>query len=112
MFNFVLFPIKSNSLDALFVFVIHPQVEPTNNRSERNVRREAEVRKGGRTSKTQAGAKRRGVIMTVLASLNTRFEAFTLQSLLDEIVRWAKNGISLFQAELDDIKMAHAPPTA
>ena len=101
-----------NSLDALFVFVIHPQVEPTNNRSERNVRREAEVRKGGRTSKTQAGAKRRGVIMTVLASLNTRFEAFTLQALLDEISRWAENGISLFQAELDDIKMAHAPPTA
>ena len=98
-------------LASLFVFVVHPQVEPTNNRSERNVRREAEVRKGGRTSKTQAGAKRRGVIMTVLASLNTRFEAFTLQSLLDEIARWAENGISLFQAELDDIKMAHAPPT-
>ena len=63
-------------LASLFVFVVHPQVEPTNNRSERNVRREAEVRKGGCTSKTQAGAKRRGVIMTVLASLNTRFEAF------------------------------------
>ena len=101
-----------NGLEALFVFVVHPQVEPTNNRSERNVRREAEVRKGGRTSKTQAGAKRRGVIMTVLASLNTRFPAFTLQSLLDEIARWAENGISLFQAELDEIKMAHAPPAA
>jgi transposase len=98
-------------LAALFVFVMHPQVEPTNNRSERNVRREAEVRKGGRTSKTQTGAKRRGVIMTVLASLNTRFQTFTLQSLLNEIARWAENGISLFQAELDDIKMAHAPPT-
>ena len=35
------------------------------------------VRKGGRTSKSQPGAKRRGVIMTVLATLNTRFEAFT-----------------------------------
>ena len=101
-----------NGLEALFVFVVHPQVEPTNNRSERNVRREAEVRKGGRTSKTQAGAKRRGVIMTVLASLNTRFPAFTLQSLLDEIARWAENGISLFQAELYEIKMAHAPPAA
>jgi hypothetical protein len=99
-------------LASLFVFVVHPQVEPTNNRSERNVRREAEVRKGGRTSKTQAGAKRRGVIMTVLASLNTRFQAFTLQALLDEIARWAENGISLFKAELDDIKMAHAPPAA
>jgi hypothetical protein len=46
-----------------------------------------------------------------LASLNTRFQTFTLQSLLNEIARWAENGISLFQAELDDIKMAHAPPT-
>lgn len=101
-----------NGLKALFVFVVHPQVEPTNNRSERNVRREAEVRKGGRTSKTQAGAKRRGVIMTVLASLNTRLHAFTLQALLDEIARWVENGISLFQAELDQIKLAHAPPAA
>ena len=101
-----------NGLDALFVFVVHPQVDPTNNRSERNVRREAQVRKGGRTSKTQAGAKRRGVIMTVLASLNTRFQAFTLKALLDEVARWAKNGISLFQAELDVIKLAHPPPAA
>ena len=56
-------------LDALFVFVAHPEVEPTNNRSERNVRHEAMVRKGGRTSKSKPGAKRRGVIMTVLATL-------------------------------------------
>ena len=48
----------------------------------RNVRREAEIRKGGRTSKTPAGAKRRGVIMTVLASLQTRFAKFTLDALL------------------------------
>lgn len=99
-------------LDSLFVFVIHPQVEPTNNRSERNIRREAEVRKGGRTSKTHQGAQRRGVIMSVLASLNTRLHAFTLQTLLDEIARWADDGISLFQAELDAIKLAHAPPPA
>ncbi len=31
-------------LDSLFVFVEHPDVEATNNRSERNVRREAEIR--------------------------------------------------------------------
>jgi hypothetical protein len=101
-----------NSIDALFVFVAHPQVEPTNNRSERNVRREAEVRKGGRTSKTQQGAKRRGIIMTVLASLNTRFEIFTLDNLLAEVARWIDTGISLFQAELDSIKLAHSLSTA
>jgi hypothetical protein len=101
-----------NHLDALFVFVAHPQVEPTNNRSERNVRREAEVRKGGRTSKTEQGAKRRGIIMTVLATLNTRFESFTLENLLAEVARWMDTGISLFQAELDSIKQAHSPSTA
>jgi transposase len=42
--------------DCLFVFVEHPAVEATNNRSERNARREAEIRKGARTSKTADGA--------------------------------------------------------
>jgi len=100
-----------NGLASLFVFVAHPQVEATNNRSERNVRKEAMVRHSGRTSKSQAGANRRGIIMTVLATLNTRLQAFTLQALLDEIARWADDGISLFQAELEQIKLAHAPPT-
>ena len=40
-----------NGVESLFVFVAHPHVELTNNRSERNVRREAEARKGGCTSK-------------------------------------------------------------
>jgi transposase len=95
-------------IDALFVFVAHPEVEATNNRSERNVRREAEVRKGGRTSKSQAGAKRRGIIMTVLATLNTRFEQFTLEHLVDEMKRWAEVGFSTFQAELANI--VNPPP--
>ena len=38
------------------------EAKTANNRSERNVRREAE----GRTSKPDSGAKRRGVIVTVL----------------------------------------------
>ncbi|MEL7053138.1 MAG: hypothetical protein AAGM45_15335, partial [Cyanobacteria bacterium J06588_5] len=100
-----------NGLASLFVFVEHPQVEATNNRSERNVRKEATVRQSGRTSKTQLGANRRGIIMTVLATLNTRFQAFTLQALLDEISRWAADGISRFHAELDELKLTHAPPT-
>ena len=65
-----------NGVDALFVFVAHPEVEAPDNRSECNVHREAEVRKGGRTSKSESGTKRRGIIMTVLAPLNTRFERF------------------------------------
>jgi hypothetical protein len=90
-------------IDALFVFVANPQVEPTNNRSERNLRKEAEVRKGGRTSKTQTGAQRRSIIMSVLATLNTRFETFTLDHLLAELVHWSERGLSQFQAELADL---------
>jgi hypothetical protein len=100
----------TNGIDALFVFVAHPQVEPTNNRSERNLRREAEVRKGGRTSKTQPGAQRRSIIMSVLATLNTRFERFTLRHLLDELDGWAKLGFSRFRAELAGMIQANPPP--
>lgn len=99
-----------DNLDCLFVFVEHPQVEPTNNRSERNVRREAEIRKGGRTSKTPAGAKRRGVIMTVLASLRTRFPKFTLDHFLSEIERWLARGCSIFESELAELQRPNAPP--
>jgi uncharacterized small protein (DUF1192 family) len=87
------------NLDCLFVFVEHPAVEPTNNRSERNVRREAEIRKGARTSKTASGAQRRSTIVTVLASLQTRIE-FTLSNLLAEVEHWLESGSSLFQQEL------------
>ena len=99
-----------NNLDRLFVFVEHPEVEPTNNRSERNVRREAEIRKGGRTSKTPSGAKRRGTIMTVLASLQTRFTKFTLDVLLTEVERWIVEGSSLFESELASLEKANPPP--
>lgn len=97
-------------LDSLFVFVAYPDVEATNNRSERNVRHEAMVRKGGRTSKSQTGAKRRGTIMTVLATLNTRFESFTLNHLLTEISQWTHSGLSRFQQELANLDNKALPP--
>ena len=100
------------NLDCLFVFVEHPEVEPTNNRSERNVRREAEIRKGARTSKTKSGAYRRSVIVTVLASLQTRIADFTLSNLLVEIHRWLSNGRSIFQQELCHLHDPNAPPAA
>jgi hypothetical protein len=98
-----------NSIDALFVFVANPQVKPTNNRSERNFRREAKVRKGGRTSKTQSGAGRRSIIMV---ALNTRFEQFMLQHLLDELANWTQLGLSRFQAELAGMTQATALSSA
>lgn len=101
-----------DGIDALFVFVVNPQVEPTNNRSERNLRHEAEVRKGGRTSKTQAGAERRSIIMSVLGTLNTRFEGFTLAHLLEELAQWTQLGISRFQSELAGMTQANALSSA
>jgi len=101
----------ADNVDCLFVFVEHPEVEPTNNRSERNVRREAEIRKGARTSKSAAGAKRRGTIVTVFASLQTRIANFTLANMLAEVERWTTAGVSLFQTELDILKANLPPPT-
>jgi len=68
-----------DNLENLFVFVLfvlHPEVEATNNRSERQARSEAMARQAARPSKTASGsgAKRRGVIMSVLASLSKRVE--------------------------------------
>ena len=100
----------AGNVEKLFVFVIHPQVEPTNNISERTIRREAEIRKGGRTSKTAKGATRRGIIMSVLMSLRRRFANFTLKDLLDEVQQWIEAGQSIFEAELARMKQANAPP--
>jgi hypothetical protein len=48
--------------------------------------------------------------MTVLTTLNTRFKQFTLSNLIAEVTRWAKAGVSVFEAELAGIEKAHAPP--
>ena len=101
----------ADNVECLFVFVEHPAVEPTNNRSERNARREAEIRKGARTSKTDSGAKRRSIIVTVLASLQTRIARFTLANMLAEVGRWMDTGKSLFELELEAIQAKRAPPT-
>ena len=100
----------ADNVDCLFVFVEHPEVEPTNNRSERNARREAEIRKGARTNKTDSGADRRSVIVTVLASLQTRIAKFTLSNMLAEVGRWVDAGKSLFEMELQAIQAKRAPP--
>lgn len=100
----------TNNLEKLFVFVEHAEVEPTNNLSERNVRREAEIRKASRCSKSENGAKRRGVIVTVLASLQTRISHFTLANVLSEIESWIKKSSSRFQEELLALQSNRPPP--
>jgi hypothetical protein len=64
--------------DELFTFVLDPEVEPTNNRKERQLRGAALDRKAGRTSKTAAGAQRRSVIVSGLESLRANLEKFNL----------------------------------
>ena len=90
--------------EKLFVFVMNPEVESTNNRSERAARGEALARKASRTSKTASGAKRRGVIMSVLASLSKRLKDFTLDHVLKEINHWLETGKSIFQKELATLR--------
>ena len=101
----------ADNVDCLFVFVEYPEVEATNNRSERNARREAEIRKGARTNKTDRGAKRRSIVVTVLASLRTRITRFTLSNMLAEVGRWVDTGKSLFELELEAIRAKRGPPT-
>jgi len=84
---------KSNEY---FVFVLDSRVESTNNRSEREFRGEAEARKCGRTSKSEKGASRRGVIKSVLSSLKKRLERFTLSSVLFAITDAIQKGVPLF----------------
>jgi transposase len=82
--------------EELFTFVLHPEVEPTNNGTERLQRGPALERKAGRTSKTAAGAQRRSVIVSVLESLRANLAVFTLASVLGEVQRWLAEGVSLF----------------
>ena len=100
-----------DNTEKLFVFVLHTEVEATNNRSERQARSEAMARKAARTSKSEKGAKRRGVIMSVLASLSKRLDGFTLGNVLTEINRWLETGRSVFQEELAKLHHATGPPS-
>jgi hypothetical protein len=87
-------------LDNLFVFVAHPEVEATNNRSERQARGQAQARKASRTSKTERGAKRRSIITSVLGSLRQCLAEFSMDSVLEEVGRWCSTGISRFRSQL------------
>lgn len=71
-----------------------------------------EIHKGARTSKTAQGAKRRGAIVTVLASLQTQIRNFTLLNVLAEIDRWLEVGCSLFEQELQSLQRTIPPPAS
>ena len=94
--------------EELFTFVLEPAVEATNNQSERNLRSPAQDRKAGRTNKTAKGAHRRSVIVSVLQSLRANLEKFSLTTVLAEISRWMKEGLSLFAEQWQAVATAQA----
>lgn len=95
----------------LFTFVEISDVQPTNNLTERLQRSAALDRKAARTSKTEAGARRRSVIVSVLESLRASLPEFTLSSVLTEITSWMQEGVSLFTRQWQEIDVA-APDTS
>jgi hypothetical protein len=101
--------------DELFTFVRHPEVEPTNNVSERELRDPALDRDANRTSKSAWGARRRSIVQSVLASLKKQLETFTLASVVEEALRWLTTGCSRFRDQLAAARaaldrLATAPP--
>lgn len=97
------------NINDLFTFVLIPQVEATNNRAERGFRKTAKARNNYQTSKTKRGADRRSVIASVLTSLQQNLCVYTLQSITDEVVRWRTDGISMFQRQLQEIRLNASP---
>ena len=94
--------------EELFTFVLEPDVEPTNNLMERELRNPALDRNAGRTNKTATGAQRRSVIVSVLQSLRANLQDFTLANVLEEIGRWMKEGVSLFAKQWQAVLAAEA----
>ena len=95
----------------LFTFVLVPEVEATNNLSERMLRGSAQDRKAGRTNKTAVGAHRRSVIVSVLESLRVNLETFNLTTVLAEVGRWMQEGISRFAQQWQNLQAEVAAAT-
>jgi transposase len=96
--------------EELFTFVLVPEVEATNNISERNLRSSAQDRKANRTNKTAKGAHRRSVIVSVLESLRVNLAEFNLNTVLAEVTRWMKEGISLFAQQWQKLQTERVAP--
>jgi len=94
----------------VFTSLLHPQVEATNNISERLFRNSSQARNTGRTSKTPAGAQRRSVISSIFVSLRQNLPELTLESILAEVTQWCRTGQSLFRRQLQELQDANKSP--
>lgn len=97
--------------DELFTFVIVPEAAPTNNEAERELRGPALARKAGRTDKSESGARRRSVVVSVFESLRQTLETFTLANVLEEVANWLERGTSCFEERAANTA-ADPPPAA
>ena len=94
----------------LFTFVSMPEVEATNNRSERTLRFTAQMRQANQTSQSEWGAQRRSILTSVLVSLRQQLPKFTLEGVVREVIRWRRAGESLFKAQLAALRAGLPPP--
>lgn len=83
-------------------------VSGTNNEAERTLRDPARARDTGRTTKTQRGARRRTVNVSVLESLRQQLSTFTLATVINEVRNWCETGKSCFARLLKKCKLS--PP--
>lgn len=96
-------------MDSLFTFVLHPEVEPTNNRAEQGFRKTAKARNNYQTSKTERGARRRSVLASVLTTLRQNLPNFSLETVVAEVRQWRIDGHSLFDRQLQEAQARASP---
>lgn len=96
-------------MDSLFTFVLHPEVEPTNNRAEQGFRKTAKARNNYQTSKTARGARRRSVLASVLTTLRQNLPEFSLETVVAEVGQWRMDGQSLFDRQLQTARARASP---
>jgi hypothetical protein len=80
-------------------------VAGTNNESERTLRNPAMARATGRANKTERGARRQTVLVSVLESLRLWLTDFTLTRVAAEIQRWVDRGRSCFADLMKKLKL-------
>ena len=83
--------------EQLFVFVLDPAVDATNNLSERQLRNSTQARKANRTNKTDTGSIRQTHIVSVLESLRRKLSEFTIHNVVHEVVSCLHRSLSMFQ---------------
>ena len=91
--------------EELFTYAIHPEVDGTNNISERQLRQPAQARLTGQTNKTVLGARRRTIINSVLDSLRLHLPQLTLKAVQAELDRWQQTGQSVFRCLVQTLNL-------